>query len=328
MGKPGDPRKSPDQPSAAGGAGRSGETPFERAWEELDTLVGSLIRRLSGDAAEKASPADPAELAHQVRSRLAEVHDHVQERDRRFASVRSQQDEFLSVVAHDLRTPLVAIQGFAQLLLSGSSLGERERLYVERILQGVRAMSRLVEDLRTARRLEQGALSLEPMAVAPEEFAVDLVEMHREEARQKEVQIHLEAAPALPRLWCDPERLGQALGNLVQNAVKFSPRGSRIVLRLQPVGESLRFEVTDEGPGIDETFLPELFERFAQGKPPAEGAGKGFGLGLHICREIVLLHGGQVGARNQPHGGSCFWVEVPLTGTESDSNLSGPGEER
>ena len=320
MGEAREPKGGPDTQASREGVEVSAAADPATAWEELEALVDTLVRSLSQgldrDVAGLPEPAASLGQATAVRLRLAEMREALLVRDRRFVELRSQQDEFLSVVAHDLRTPLVAIQGFAQLLLVSGDLGERQRTYVERILQGVRAMSRLVEDLRTARRLDQGALALQHVAVDPAEFAADLVEMHREEARQKEIEIQLETPPPLPRLRCDPERLGQALGNLVQNAVKFSPRGSGVVVRVRAEGGHLRFEVADRGPGIDEALLPRLFERFTQGAPAEAEAGKGFGLGLHICREIVALHGGRVGARNQAQGGSCFWAEVPLGAAE------------
>jgi len=292
-------------------------------WEYLGVLMDQLVQRVSGT--EGAVGAGAEDLAREARSQLGRMRESVAMRERRVAELRSRQDEFLSVVAHDLRTPLVAIQGFAQLILAGGGVSERQRTYVERILQGVRAMSRLVEDLRTARRLDQGALALEAIDVDPEGFTDDLVEMHREEARQKEVEIRIDAEEALPRLRCDPERLGQALGNLVQNAVKFSPRGSGVVVRLRATPSHLRFEVADEGPGVAEELMPRLFQRFTQGPSAADAAGKGFGLGLHICREIVLLHGGRVGAENQPRGGSLFWAELPLGEKSGEAAVGGEG---
>jgi len=328
MGEPRDPQREPDRHVPREGA-EAGSEPAA-AWEDLDALMGALVRSLSpgegGEGAGLSPQAESQDLARELRRRLARMREALRVRDRSFTELRSQQDEFLSVVAHDLRTPLVAIQGFAQLLLSGGGLGERQRTYVERILQGVRAMSRLVEDLRTARRLDQGALALQRLTVDPEGFAADLVEMHREEARQKEIRIRIDAAPSLPRLRCDPERLGQALSNLMQNAVKFSPRGSSVVVRLRTAPGHLRFEVADQGPGVDAALLPRLFDRFIQGAGGPESGGKGFGLGLHICRAIVALHGGRVGARNQPEGGSCFWAEVPLEGAGESLESSDEAE--
>jgi signal transduction histidine kinase len=319
-------RVAPAGPESGPAASTEGAN--ESLWEDLDAFVGDLVQRLAAGAGGETGSPPPQDLAREVRRRLARLHEALRVRDYRLAELQSQQDEFLSVVAHDLRTPLVAIQGFAQLLLAGGSLGERQQTYVERILQGVRAMSRLVEDLRTARRLDRGVLSLQCALLDPEGFTADLLEMHREEARQKEVQLQIEVAESPPRLRCDPERLGQALGNLLQNAIKFSPRGSRIVLGLRPTPTHLRFEVVDQGPGIDESLMPRLFERFTQGAPAGEASGKGFGLGLHICREIVVLHGGRVGARNLPLGGSCFWVEVPLGGPKGGAQpaVSSEGE--
>lgn len=312
-----------------GGRG-AGPGPLDRealgAWREVEALLAELLARSSpdeeGDEQTAEGETGDTELtASQVlarcRHRLGRVRDSAAALDRRLADLQNQQDEFLGVVAHDLRTPLVAVQGFAQLLQASGGLGEKQRTYVERILQAVRAMNCLVEDLRTARRLDQGRLALEPRSVALKPFGEELVEMHREEARQKEVDLRLEAPAGLPRAVCDPERLRQAVGNLVQNAVKFAPRGSAVLVRVWAREGVVRWEVVDRGLGFDEGLLPHFFQRWAQGGSAQSGGGQGFGLGLHICRELVALHGGRVGARNEPGGGSCFWAEIPLEGPPS-----------
>lgn len=289
------------------------------AWHEVEELLRELLERSAPE--EGLAPAGDVpgaggltatEVLCACRSRLAAVRDAAAALDGRLAELQRQQDEVLGIVAHDLRTPLVAIQGFSQLLKTAGGLTEKQESYVERILQAVRAMNRMVEDLRTARRLDQGRLSLEPRPADLETLARDLLEMHREEARQKDVVLRLEAPEGLPRIVCDPERLAQAVGNLIQNAVKFTPRGTEVALRVRCREAVVRWEVTDQGPGFDEALLPQLFQRFAQGRPAEAAGNKGFGLGLHICREIIALHAGRVGARNEAAGGSSFWAEIPL----------------
>jgi signal transduction histidine kinase len=294
------------------------------AWREVEALLRELVERSAPDEVPPPPGDAPGptgltatEVLRACRSRLASVRDAARALEGRLSELQRQQDEVLSIVAHDLRTPLVAIQGFSQLLRATGGLSEKQESYVERILQAVRAMNRMVEDLRTARRLDQGRLSLEPRPLDLEALARDLVEMHREEARQKEVALRLEAPEGLPRIVGDPERLAQAVGNLLQNAVKFTPRGSEVVLRVRCRGGMVRWEVTDQGPGFDEALLSQLFHRFAQGRAGEAAGSKGFGLGLYICREIVALHAGRVGARNEPGGGSTFWAEIPLVRPEA-----------
>ncbi|MDW7709728.1 MAG: HAMP domain-containing sensor histidine kinase [Deferrisomatales bacterium] len=309
--------------------------PVLGAWSEVEALLTALLERLSergateGEEAGTAREEGPAaaETLEECRRRLRSIRHDASALGGRLARLQRQQDELLGIVAHDLRTPLVAIQGFSQLLLAAGGLNERQQGYVDRILQAVRTMNRMVEDLRTVRRLDEGRLSLEPRVVSLAVLAQDLVEMHREEARQKEVALRLELDPGFPGAECDPERLRQALGNLVQNAIKFSPRGKEVSIRVALRGDVIRWEVADRGPGFDEGLLPLFFQRFAGGRPGGAGEPKGFGLGLHICREIVALHGGRVGARNEPGGGSCFWAEIPLVPAPVGGNRGQAGEE-
>jgi signal transduction histidine kinase len=292
------------------------------AWGEVEALLRELLERsgleaepAAGGAGEGSEEDDPTvvEVLTRCRNRLAAVRDSASRLEQRLAELQGQQDELLGIVAHDLRTPLVAIQGFAQLLRSVGGLGEKQQRYVDRIFQAVRTMNRMVEDLRTARGLAEGRLCLESRAVDFGVLAQDLVGMHREEALQKGVGLRLEAPAGLPRTLCDPERLGQALGKLVENAIRVSPPGGTVTLRVAPGQGVVRWEVLDGGPGLDEELLPLIFQRCARDRATGGGEAKGFGLGLHVCREIVALHGGRVGAHNEPAGGSCFWAEVPLT---------------
>ncbi len=275
----------------------------------------AVLEELLGETPSTEEPRggqDPEES----RRRLLAVREALRARERRVLEVQRQKDEVLSLVAHDLRTPLVAIQGFAQLLgLSAqrSPLTVKQGEYVERILQAVRTMNRLVEDLLTARQLERGSLPLRLREVAVAGFVEELLELHREASRQKGVGIDLAVSPESAAARFDPDRIAQALGNLVQNAVKFTPEGGRVRVAVVASVDLLRFEVVDQGPGVEPSLLPRLFDRFTQGRI-AMTSGRGYGLGLSICRDLAALHGGRVGAENRPEGGSRFWIELPAGG--------------
>ncbi|GAB4260297.1 sensor histidine kinase [Deferrisoma sp.] len=300
------------------------------AWEEAEALLAEVLREARGEdpaidsaavarqklAAGQAPAPDLGEAMEQSRERILAIREALRDRDRRLAELRGQKEELLSIVAHDLRTPLVAIGGFAQLLkrsAANDGLTPRQQEYVDRILQAVDAMNRLIDDLLTARRLEQGRLPFEPRPVGLRRFVEDLLPFQQTAAEAKGVTLRVEGEVPDVEITADPDRLGQALGNLLQNAVKFTPSGKTVRLRVVARPETVRFEVDDEGPGIDPEAIPHLFDRYRQGKL-ARTVGQGYGLGLHICRELVGLHGGQVGAENLPQGGSRFWMEIPRTG--------------
>lgn len=283
---------------------------IERRIRELQEELRSLD---SESAASRESGAPGREGRRSRDGRLRSLRGAMWTRDRRLSDLQRQKDELLSIVAHDLRTPLVAIQGFSQLLqVSGKAgqLGEKQREYVERILQAVRAMNQLVDDLLTARSLEKQKLPLRPRPVDLASFVETHVEFQRETARQKEVEIDIELPGGEGRARFDPDRMGQVLGNLVQNAVQHTSSGGRVGVRFAREGERLRCEVTDQGQGIDAELLPRLFRRFTRG-PISEISGTGYGLGLFICRELVHLHGGEIGAENLSTGGTRFWFEIP-----------------
>lgn len=300
------------------------------AWADAETLLAELVMEhadetvletsldplATTDAAQERPVPELSTAGEGSRRKLLAIRDAVRERDRRLGDLRRQKDELLSIVAHDLRTPLVAIQGFIQLLrLSGesSALTERQREYVNRIAQAARTMNALVEDLLTARKLEQGRLPLRPRPVEVEPFLQELLSIHAEGARQKEVSISLRCDVDLPRVVFDPDRIGQALGNLVQNGVRFTPAGKSVRVAAHVLPDTLSLEVLDQGPGVPEPLLQALFDR---NRPPgnSDATGRGSGLGLSICRDIVLLHGGTVGAENLEEGGCRFWVRLPAPG--------------
>ena len=251
--------------------------------------------------------------------RLRALGEALRQRHQHLADLQEEKDELLSTVAHDLRTPLVAIQGFVQLLELNAErfgLADKQREYVERIRQAAVQMNRLVEDLRTARRLEEGCLSLRPAAVALAPFLDDVLSLQRESARQRGLDLESQLDPDQPcAAVFDPDRIAQALGNLVQNAVRVTPEGGRVWVEVTGEGGRLFFRVRDSGPGIDPDTLPRLFDRVTQGRRESAD-GRGSGLGLYICREVALLHGGGVTARNRPGGGAEFTLELPLVTVE------------
>jgi signal transduction histidine kinase len=220
-------------------------------------------------------------------------------------------------------TPLVAIQGFVQLLeLSADKFGlaEKQLEYVERIRQAAVQMNRLVEDLRTARRLEEGLLPIKPGVVALGEFMDDVLCLQREAARPRGVSITIRPGIVMPPTAVfDADRVAQALGNLVQNAVRVSSEGQTVEVEAGTGDGWLWFRIRDRGPGIDPELLPRLFERFDRGRRKRT-EGRGNGLGLFICREVASLHGGRVTADNRSGGGAEFRLEIPLVTVGPDED--------
>ena len=225
-------------------------------------------------------------------------------------------DEFLSVAAHELKTPLTTMLGFAQMLLKYLTPdGQADRRIVQRALQAIEQqserLSRLVSRLLDIARIEGGQLMIEPAVTD----LVPLVEgvIDTMQATTTERLIVARTPPRLAAL-VDPLRLEQVLTNLIDNAIKFSPRDGQIDvdLSVNSIG-MVRLTVTDRGPGIPPEGRHRIFDRFYQAR--SGDLASGMGLGLYICRQIVEQHGGSISAEFPAEGGTRFVVILPINPT-------------
>jgi PAS domain S-box-containing protein len=235
-------------------------------------------------------------------------------------------DGFLATVSHELRTPLTAILGYATLLREGKlDLAGQERA-VRSIERNAKTQARLVEDLLDVSRMIADKLGLTIAPVDLEEILREAAESARPAAEAKPVGLHLEVRGPIALTLGDAARIRQVLGNLLTNAVKFTPPDGCIDVLLQPTAEGTRVTVRDNGIGIAADALPRIFERFWQAdSSPTRGHG-GLGIGLTLVRHIVALHGGSVHAASDGVGrGAVFTVELPrrppfANGTRDDDH--------
>jgi signal transduction histidine kinase len=219
-------------------------------------------------------------------------------------------DDFLSSAAHDLRTPLTTLLGQAQLLArqaSRDALGPAYTTGIDRIVREARRLATLVGELLDASRAERGQL------VGPREPA-DLAALARQACERHTSERHrcrvVTDAPVVGDY--DPVRLQQLLDNLIENAVKYSPEGGEIQVRIWPEDGIARVSVSDRGIGIPPDDLPRLFDRYHRGTNVDDRRFSGLGLGLYICRGITEQHGGRIWAESTPGQGSTFHVALPL----------------
>jgi PAS domain S-box-containing protein len=222
-------------------------------------------------------------------------------------------DEFLATVSHELRTPLTAILGWAHMLRGGGLDGDAAARALETIERNARSQNQLIEDLLDVSRIVTGKLRLDVMPVDPHSFIDAAVEAVRPAAEAKGVRLQKVIDTGLETVMGDPSRLQQVVWNLLTNAVKFTPRGGRVQVRLERVNSHVEIAISDTGAGIDPDFLPHVFERFRQADQRTTRQHGGLGLGLAIVRHLVELHGGAVRAESGGEGaGSTFTVALPV----------------
>jgi signal transduction histidine kinase len=218
-------------------------------------------------------------------------------------------EEVLGIVAHDLRNPINLIGNAAQ-LLAEPGLHEDERAKMRGIAdRAMKQINRLIGDLLDAVRLESGKLSLEVESVDTGELARQAEESFREAAARKQIRLELDLPPDELRADADGERILQVLGNLVANAVKFTPAGGRIAVIVERDGDDVVFRVADTGVGVSPDHAQHLFDRFWQAR---SGDRRGVGLGLAITRGIVEAHGGRIWVESAVGRGSTFSFTLPV----------------
>jgi len=237
-----------------------------------------------------------------------------QEARRRAEEANRIKDEFLSTLSHELRTPLNAILGWTWLMKSGSLDADGTRRAVETIERNAKSQSQIIDDLLDVSRIITGKLRLKLRRVELAQVIATAVDAVRPAAEAKGLLVETSCDPEVPPISGDPNRMQQVIWNLLANAVKFTPEGGRIEIRLERAGGQARIRVSDTGIGIRADFLDYVFERFRQADSSTTRIHGGLGLGLAIVRHLVELHGGTVQAESGGEGkGSTFTVTLPVT---------------
>ena len=265
--------------------------------------------RAAADEATREERAEHVRLLETERSETDK--DLVIERARADAAVATR-DDFLGIVSHDLRNILNAMVTFASLIstdLEHPDYADRVLAHTERIRRSGARMDRLIGDLVDVASIHAGALTVTCEVGDPAHVVSEAVDTLGARAKKVGLDLSSEVASGLPRASFDPARVLQVLTNLIGNAIKFTPSGGHIVVRVAADGDNLRFSVRDDGVGIAADKLELVFARFLQVSEDRRGVG----LGLYISKCIVHGHGGRIWAESTPGGGSTFSFTLPLT---------------
>lgn len=234
---------------------------------------------------------------------LAEANDQL----RRVDEAKSR---FYANVSHELRTPLTLALTPVEAVLREPDLPEAAREMLDGLLVDLRVLSRRIDDLIDLARLDNGAMDQERRPVDVRKVAEEVVAAARAFAWRQQIELRLEMPERLRPVYGDLRMLEQIAFNLVSNALKFTPAGGGVVVRLVQEGDEVRLVVQDTGPGLDEAEQRELFTRF--GRSTHTETARGSGLGLALVKEFAELHGGRVAVRSQRGGGAAFDVWLPL----------------
>ena len=267
----------------------------------LRDLVAGVRRFASGDYGTRVPLAGPSEVA-EMGTAFNEMASEIQR-------ARGSEQAFLADISHELRTPLTSIQGFAQAIVEGEARGDAVSHVAEIIHREARRLVRMVEGLLQVARLESGTQAIGREDVAPARLLESAVAALEVQAKDAGVTFDVAGAEALPSLRGDPDKLAQLFLNVLDNAVKHSPRGATVHVQGEREDGAVLVRVRDSGSGLPQGAQTRLFQRFYRGENAQRN---GAGLGLAIAQAIAQAHGGSINASNVDGGGAEFAVRLPI----------------
>jgi signal transduction histidine kinase len=260
------------------------------------------------------------ELLASVGSQLGEFI----QRKRAERSAERLKDEFFAAVSHELRTPLTSVVGYVEVLLDDEELDPTQRKFLSVVERNAQRLVRLVGDLLFVAQVEAGEARIEPVDMDLATIAGEAVESAQPRALAGGISLELDCPSSAP-LRGDPQRLAQALDNLVSNAIKFTPEGGFAEVRIRHGAGTTTLEVQDSGVGIPEGEQCRLFERFFRASTIASRV-PGVGLGLTIVKAIVDGHGGALDVVSREGAGTTFRIELPNGSSEALIGAGAPAD--
>ena len=274
------------------------EFPVEVSMSPLVTEEGLLVVADVRDITERLETAAAMQAAEE-RQQLQHETDRIK-------------DEFLAMVSHELRTPLASILGYTELILDHDGLDEGLERFVAVIMRNARRELRLVDDLLMLSSIDKDGMSVQARDVDLGALVREAVDSVRPQADAAGLSLESDLPGETVVVECDPDRIGQALDSLLSNALKFTPRGGDVGVRLRATATTARIEVSDSGSGIGEPEPHRLFERLHRSPTAVAREVPGAGLGLSIAAAIVEAHHGSIRVLRSDETGSTFELEIPM----------------
>lgn len=269
-------------------------------------VEGDLLRHNGGIVPVGVSYAAVFDRENRLVNIIADVHDMT-----RIREAEELKSTFISVVSHELKTPVALIKGYAETLSREDARWDREtvRDSLAVIVDEADRLTELIESLLDASRLQSGDLKLNIADVAVDALARQLIEKFKTQTSKH--TLIADFPPDFPEVRGDEERLRQVIANLLSNAIKYSPGGGEIRVTGSTTPETVQVAVSDQGAGIGAQDLPHVFERFYRADADLTRRVKGTGLGLFLARSIALAHGGDLKVESEPEKGSTFTLTLP-----------------
>jgi PAS domain S-box-containing protein len=283
--------------------------------DSAGTIVGAskIVRDITeAKIAERTIQMAMAEADSLIRERL-QLLDSEREARSRAERASRMKDEFLATLSHELRTPLNAVLGWVNILRLEKCEGDELEEGLVVIERNARAQAQIIEDLLDMSRIISGKVRLDAQRVDLSSILNESIDTVRATASAKGVSLQTVVDPFAGSITGDPHRLQQVFWNLLNNAIKFTPKGGKVDVLLARVNSHIEVSVTDSGEGIAPEFLPLIFDRFQQGDSSTTRRHGGLGLGLAIVKQLVELHGGKVRVQSEGLGkGATFQIHLPL----------------
>jgi signal transduction histidine kinase len=226
-------------------------------------------------------------------------------------------DEFLRIASHDLKSPLSSILMSAHIILEyvppGTVMTEENYELLTFIVRRSEEMQRIVTDFLDFQAMADGKLSLDIRPADLSQIAQSVADGNQEYAHAKSIALKTKLSGPLPQINVDTARIAQVAQNLIGNAIKFGPTGTEVLVHTFAEDEAVVLEVSDSGPGLTDDDFSKIFVKYARLSNKPTGGEKSSGLGLAICKQIIDLHGGKIGVRNNASKGATFWFSLPVT---------------
>jgi len=232
----------------------------------------------------------------------------------RIAEASRMKTEFISVVSHQLRTPLTNLKYSLEILTSGKlrEIEKKEKEYFEILEENIKRMGDLINDLLTVSRIETGRLPLKKGMVSLEEVTKKLIQKFKSYAEAANVKVEFKAEKDLPRVSADPLWLEQVVENLLDNAIRYTKDQGEVKIKIYKDSKRIYFEIQDNGVGIPKEEQKFIFQKFFRAQNVLKYQTKGSGLGLHITKRILELMGGKIWFKSKEGKGTTFYFSLPI----------------